>query len=280
MKGSPIEATDATLARTRARDGIVLLSPDDLRLRACIEEAIATWITQFNAIEVEPPRLLRVDDLASIDYFHNFPHLPLLVATTGDADTLHRQSTPGQCAELNLPTQPATYALPSAGCYGLYFALRGQTVPDEGCYTLRAHCYRNEQEYIGLDRLRGFTMREVVSIGSHDHVSDFAARAKAVLVEGAAQLGISAALKTATDPFFDNQGSRALVQKLSDIKTELVTARGVALGSVNQHRNFFGERCHITLKGTKEPVYTACMGFGIERWVSAVQTATSDKDHQ
>jgi hypothetical protein len=52
------------------------------------------------------------------------------------------------------------------------------------------------------------------------------------------------------------------------VKHELVSERGVALASANFHRNFFGESCDIRLADTGEAASTACLGLGIERWIS------------
>jgi len=42
----------------------------------------------------------------------------------------------------------------------------------------------------------------------------------------------------------------------------------LAIGSLNYHRRFFGERCEISFN--REPAHTGCVGFGIERWIQAL----------
>jgi hypothetical protein len=84
----------------------------------------------------------------------------------------------------------------------------------------------------------------------------------------AAGLGIPIALEPATDPFFDPARSpRYLHQELFPTKEEMI-CDGVALGSLNDHRSFFGEAFGLSAGGA--PAHTACVAFGLERWVHAV----------
>ena len=59
-----------------------------------------------------------------------------------------------------------------------------------------------------------------------------------------AELGLDVQLEVATDPFFDPNSGKAKMQRLFPVKEEFVV-NGLAIGSVNYHRNFFGERCSI-----------------------------------
>jgi len=59
------------------------------------------------------------------------------------------------------------------------------------------------------------------------------------------------------------------MQRLFPQKEELVYGGSVAIGSLNFHRNFFGERCRITADDG-QPAYTGCVAFGLERWMHAL----------
>lgn len=250
-------------------DGLAILGPDDIALRNEVEAEFAELISAFAAVEVELPRLITVDDAASIDYFHNFPHLGMAVSGITEPDAVSRRAKAGDPGVTTTDLETPRYVLPSAACYGLYFALRGTHVSDITLYTVRGNCFRREIAYTGLDRLLGFTMREVVAVGTREAVEQFVTSAHSVLRKSATRFGIDADLVAATDPFFESNGPRAKMQRLFPVKHELVSNRGVALASANFHRNFFGERCAITLPDG-EPAYTGCLGFGIERWISEV----------
>jgi seryl-tRNA synthetase len=82
-------------------------------------------------------------------------------------------------------------------------------------------------------------------------------------------LGLGLATEIGADPFYEPQSSRALMQQLFPQKEELVYQGSVAIGSVNFHRNFFGERCDIRTSDG-QPAFTGCVAFGIERWLYAL----------
>ena len=47
----------------------------------------------------------------------------------------------------------------------------------------------------------------------------------------------------------------------------MVFADHLAIGSVNFHRNYFGEAFGITRDG--QEAYSGCVAFGVERWLYA-----------
>jgi seryl-tRNA synthetase len=259
-------------------DGLAILGPSDIALRNEIEAEFAEWLGEFGAAEVELPRLIKLGDAASIDYFQNFPQLGLAVSGLADPDAVSRRAKAGDSTVGVGDLEAPQHVLPSAACYGLYFALRGATLPEISFYTFRGHCFRREASFDGLDRLLGFAMREVVAVGTKEAVEEFVQRAHAVLRRGASRFGIDAQLVPATDPFFEDDGARAKMQRLLPVKHELVSERGVALASANFHRNFFGERCDIRLASTGESATTGCFAFGIERWISELTQHRSETE--
>jgi hypothetical protein len=161
--------------------------------------------------------------------------------------------------------EPAGFALPSAACYAVYVDLAGSVLPAEGVVrTTLATCFRNEDHYDGLQRLLGFSMREIVFVGQEEGAKRHLGRAKDAVVALCGRLGLDVSLEVATDPFFDKNGGKAKMQRLFPVKEEFVVA-GLAIGSVNYHRNFFGERCEIRAGGGT--AHTSCLAFGVERWV-------------
>lgn len=257
--------------------GLGVLGPDELRLLRTFDSLVLTWAQQAKAPEHRYPFLLRASDLEKIDYYENFPHLGLAAAS----------ADPGRLSELRagaaepLRELPASVlndtglALPSAACYSVYFDLRGQTLPaEENRVTTVATCFRNETHYEGLRRLLGFSMREIVFVGTPEGATDHLERSKALVLGLADRLGLKMETQVATDPFFDRTGSRATMQRLFPVKEEFVVD-GLAIGSVNYHRNFFGERCGITLPDGR-PASTSCCAFGLERWVHALTSRFGD----
>lgn len=254
----------------RVAAGLATFGPVAVALRAALDEILVDWATADGAAAMLCPPLAIAADLARYDYFDNFPHLALAAAPL----IAQPNELPGPTSEdaTVRPEQlgPTDLLLPSAACYGVYTALAGAQLTDSLTITTVAQCFRRETRYEGLRRLHGFTMREIIRIGRPDevraHLSSYKLRIEALL----RQLDIGVSVQVATDPFFEPNGSRAAMQRMFPVKEEFVTADGVAIASVNYHRNFFGERAPIGIGG--EAAYTGCVAFGLERWLHALQT--------
>ncbi|WP_328966717.1 aminoacyl--tRNA ligase-related protein [Streptomyces sp. NBC_00239] len=248
-------------------DGLVTLGPEAVRLRTALDAVFTGWAAAADAAEVLYPPLIPVADLARFDYFTNFPHLVLAAApvnTDAAADLPTHPAEPGttlgghQLAEAGL-------VLPSAACYNAYLSLSGARLDEPVRFTTIAQCFRRETHYEGLRRLHGFTMREIIAVGDAGTVKDHLTAHKALILDFAAHVGLDLTTEVATDPFFDANGSRAVMQRLFPTKEEFVADGGLAIASVNYHRNFFGDRADIAYAG--EQAHTSCVAFGIERWL-------------
>lgn len=207
--------------------------------------------------------------MASIDYFNSFPHLAAAIAPLSNSARVaysERNNQNVYVADNDLAK--IDYILPSAACYGIYFDLRGSTIPNSLLITTRSRCYRNERHHEGLKRLWAFQMREIVYLGSSDGARQHLDYYKENVFDFASRLGIPLTLEPASDPFFRRDDPRLLLQRLEPVKWEFIY-NDCAIASINFHRNFFGDRCEIILP-TGEPVFTSCVAFGLERWLHAL----------
>lgn len=251
-------------------NGLATLGAKAVRLRDQLENEFLQWAAECSAEVMAFPPLMRVADLDKLDYFRNFPQL-VTIASRLRSDSLAVDYASGASINSIPPSHMDTseYVLPSAACYNIYLDLRDSIINGPKYVTTVANCFRNEDEYEGLQRLWGFTMREIVCIADAEtvraHLDSFKRRISAF----ADKIGLPLEKQTATDPFYQQQSSRALMQSLFPVKEEFVYAGSVAIASVNYHRNFFGERCNIRLaNGTA--AHSGCVAFGIERWLHAL----------
>ncbi|MEJ9218150.1 hypothetical protein P4H46_08160 [Paenibacillus glucanolyticus] len=215
------------------------------------------------------PPLMKVQELARLDYFKNFPHLGLTVSQLSPESCdcfTNDTSVDAIQSEYHLDSH---YMLPSAACYNIYLNMQGQVLPQTKYVTTIARCYRNENEYNELKRLWSFQMREIVCIGSTEDVQTHLKQHKTKILSLAEKLGLQIEIQVATDPFYDKDGSKALLQRLDPVKEEFVYGSSVSIASVNYHRNFFGERCNIK-DSSGNSVFSGCVAFGIERWLHAL----------
>jgi len=253
---------------TRTDRGLAVLGPRELDLRDAVDAVVLSWASESGAARTAYPPLLRTDELAGLDYWTNFPHLALLAAGA-KADREKELAAADHTAIDPELLAPAEYALPSAACYSAYLDLSGTRLEEARKITTIATCFRRESHFEGLRRLLSFTMREVVCIGEREAVLEHAASFKKRIAGLAERLGLPLEVQAATDPFFEKDSARTLMQQLFPVKEEFVFGGSLAIASVNFHRNFFGERCAITL-ADGSPAFTSCVAFGLERWVAAL----------
>ncbi|MEU6665868.1 aminoacyl--tRNA ligase-related protein [Streptomyces sp. NPDC046727] len=248
-----------------ARGGLVALGPELVRLMELLDERFQAWARECGATPMLFPAVIGTADLAAIGYFDNFPQLALMTAPL----KLPAEKPAGSAAVPSDRLGASEYGLASAACYQVYLHHRSVTLAGPRYVTTVAKCFRNEDHYDGLRRLHGFTMREIVCLGPREAVLDHLARFRPRVVEFADRLGLGLKVQPASDPFFEKSGGRALLAQLFPVKEEFVHAGDLAIGSLNFHRNFFGERCDISL-ADGGPAYTGCVAFGLERWIAAL----------
>jgi hypothetical protein len=248
--------------------GLAILDADHSAVLAELDDTVVGWAREAGASTMCPPPLYPVDTLEKFDVYINFPHLSLVAGPLKPVEGLAPENgcfSPGQMKTLNL-------ALPTATCFGAYLFFEGRKVAPTELVTLVNRCFRAEDHVDGLRRLLSFQMREIVALGSYDHTQEVLVRFTNRIEQFLGALGLSYTRKAASDPFFQGEGSRALLQKMEAVKHEFVVD-DLAIASLNTHRNFFGERCRITTDGDGGTAFTSCVAFGLERWVSVLVAA-------
>ena len=141
--------------------------------------------------------------------------------------------------------------------------------------TALGRCYRNEgDDDHPLERLRSFTMREIIAVGSESFVEnlrrDLMRRVSRLIVE----LDLDGFIETASDPFFtDESRGRRLMQQLQPLKYELqlsvANSRTLAAASFNNHQDHFGRAFSIR-QANGDIAHSGCVAFGWERWIVAL----------
>jgi hypothetical protein len=258
----------------RWRGNQAVLGGSLLALYRRLDAAFTRLGTIESAPEVMYPTLLGASHLAKLDYFKSFPHLATFACNLDrDADNLSSFARGDALDERGgvalTKLDPVTDVLTPAACYHVYVDLAGQDLSAFRTVTTRATCFRRESYYAPLERQWSFGMREVVGLGSAEEVKAFLARGRVRVDYLVEALGLTIAWTAATDPFFDaSRNPKFLAQKLDPVKTEMVHDGRLAIGSINFHRNFFGDTFEIRHGG--EPAFSGCIAFGLERWIRAI----------
>lgn len=238
-----------------AGNGCVVLAGLPLALLRWFDAQFSRLAASSGAEEYRFPSLIARETLARAGYFEAFPD-----GATG----------------VHAPGHDGSHLLSPAVCYHCYALLADQTLEEPCVLTCVGTCHRHEGgAYEPLARLWEFTMREVVFLGP----AAWVARQREEWIERvrdlARSLGLAGELELATDPFFGGPArGKTLLQQLKALKYELRLRAGaegqtLAVASFNLHEAFFGRRFGIALPGGA-PAHSACVAFGLERWVFAV----------
>lgn len=246
-------------------------------LRRSLSAAIGDLSARFTPDEWCMPKGIAFETLERADYFESFPQwLSGASHLSGDEGLLERIAgsiAPGDTARTAFA--PASVALPPAVCYHTYAALRGMSLKCPVIMTAEDTCWRHEHgRFAQLERGWAFAMREIVCLADGNETEAFRQRGMSEATSLAESLGIATRISVATDPFFaPSTRGKAVLQRIKALKHELLVdypdGRSLAIASFNNHESFFGDAFDISL-ATGGAAATACVAFGIERWVLAI----------
>ncbi len=226
----------------------------------------------WGADEENHPASLPADKLQRIDYLRSFPHQATFPTRLDPAELTGflAGEVVGDHGEIALTRlSPVSEVLTPAACYHLYCSREGESFDRPRYLTTRATCFRHEGRYEPLRRLWSFTMREIVCLGTKAETVAFLQRAQAAVDDFLHLMDLPVEWLTATDPFFQPQSNpKYLLQRVQPTKHEATYGGDLAIASTNLHHDHFGTAFGLTRDG--EPAHSACLAFGIERWLFAI----------
>lgn len=230
--------------------GEIALHEPALALLRYFDDVVRAWAAELGAVEAEFPEPISMATLERAGFVSAFPDKLVMSADSAEA-------------------------LSPAICYHCYPRLAGVTMGDAGSLTTAAgRCHRAERDaHHPLERLRAFTMREIVVVGDEPAVGRLRATMITRVSAWVRALELDGFIETATDPFFTSESrGRLLAQRSRPLKYELRLAvapeRTVAAASFNDHQQHFGRAFDIRLPGG-DTAHSGCVAFGWERWMLA-----------
>lgn len=254
-----------------------------LELYRRLDKLFLGWAGACGAAEYRFPTFIPASELAKLDYFRSFPHLVTFPVVLDVSDENLKRFTSGEPIDSNgeihlTQASPIRDVLTPAACYHFYLQFQGERLEAPRYVTTRATCFRREAYYSPLERQWSFSMREIVCIGTAEEVKEFLKQYQDKVDDFFKRIGLSVEWIAATDPFFNpSRNPKYLLQKLDPVKTEMVYRTGLAIGSVNFHRNYFGEAFQISREGKE--AFSGCVAFGVERWIYAFLDQFGTDEH-
>ncbi len=278
----PMAALLARREVVREGAGFFALGPLMSRLIDYLEAEILRLAADFGAEPYRFPALISPAYMEKVKYFSNFPHsLSFVAHLREDLDILDAFMQSGHAVDGEVDAPEDAYArakalLSPTVCHHLYLMLADSDLPADGIVaTAVGHCFRYESiNMVSLQRVWNFTMREIIFVGTPEQVQERLEALRAATVEMLDVLGMAYCLENANDPFFiGSYRDQAAYQAAFDLKFEVraplpFKGDGIAIGSFNYHKDFFGRSLDIrAANGSK--AHTGCLGFGFERWAYA-----------
>lgn len=254
-------------------NGQSALSGDLLRLYHELDRLFLRWAASWRASEYAFPPFIAAAELQKVGYLVSFPHLATFPMTLEpDEKNLQAFSSADPVnarGEIRWSAAaPIRDVLTPAACYHIYPLFQNRGFDRPVYVTTRAACFRRERQYRPLQRQWSFSMRETVCLGTADEVKEFLEAWQRTLDQFFRAVRLPIRWEKATDPFFNpNRNPKYLLQKLEPVKTEMIFNDSLAIGSINFHRNYFGEAFQIERDG--KDIFSGCVAFGLERWIFA-----------
>lgn len=265
-------------------NGHAALSGARLKLFHQLDRIFLSWANECGATEYQFPSMIPAKELNKIGYFKSFPH-HLTFPSSLDADqqnltdfsTREALDSDGKVLFGTCGCAPVKDVLTPAACYHFYVNFQNEVLDAPRYVTTRTTCFRKETHYAPLRRQWSFSMREIVCLGTSSEVTAFLDVRRRRVEQFFELVGLPIKWDGATDPFFNpSSNPKYLAQKLDPVKTEMVFEGDLAIGSVNFHRNYFGEAFNISRAG--EDAFSGCIAFGLERWILAFVTQFGEDD--
>jgi seryl-tRNA synthetase len=274
----PIWTHDATGPDANGAAETIVLGPGQValrggaaRLRRRVEERLAAIADAAGAeLWYLPSVEMTHDLLEATGYFRSHPmYVTFCETLPRHYEAIHRWARDGQGARV-----PTGFILQPAVCHNIFRALRGARLA-KASVTAQGACYRNEGfRFDPLARQWEFTMRELVFIGTAEHVEEQRLRLLAIVEDLVREWDLGAVLEIASDSFFAaTAASPRTFQHIMSSKLELRLRAGggrtVAAASFNRHGRHFTDAMDIRDE-RGAPLESVCVAFGLERWVAAM----------
>ena len=253
------------------------------RVYRCVDaKVLAEFAAHFRADEEVYPSTILCRTLDRTNHFTSFPeHVDFVSHLREDVEVLSKYADAcrqkGWSADHHADgMSPIDFAIGPSACYHCYEAMEGWRLEKPGrAVTVIADCHRYEAGNLAtMSRLRAFHMREVVWVGHPDFARGSRAEADKLLVQWAKDWQLNCTYENANDMFFtDDYAVKASFQRQQEAKRELrlripFEKRSISCSSSNFHAATFGKAFDIQVDGRNAT--SACMGWGVERWVYAV----------
>lgn len=252
---------------------------NELRKRLEIFEQLDRYFKKLipdNFIEIKVDSLIDKEELAKCGYFEKNPDY-ILANGSINRNCMEHVMTNREVMASDIDNETISFLQP-AGCLNIYPLFKNRTDIENTCITTRAKVFRKENIYTEGIRLKEFTQRETVFIGDKEYVCYMLNKFESNILEFAKTINKESKSEIAYDNFYNVSQNRLAkkYQLINKTKKEIVipiNGNNVACSSINFHNVNFSKAFNFSCDNR---IVTGCVGFGIERWCTALEANDYD----
>ncbi len=254
--------------------GLYSLSGSFLKVMKAIDKKIEGFAMSAGASDCEFPSLVSLRDLRRTTILENYPHfLNFVSAPVRSLSTLSEVGCRSEI--LNLLQEPDLVCR-SANCLHSYINCADSVLEKDKYLTTSGKVFRNEgDESTGIERLREFSVREIIFIGDELRLGKFISNWTTFIKTLFESTLLRGTLETSVDLFFPTKlQTLHFFQKSQQRKYEMRVdipeiEKTISIASLNKHERYFTEAYNIKL-ASGDLAYSGCVGFGLERFSYAL----------
>jgi len=280
---NPMKYLEESKNVIKIADGMYMFQGMFLKVFRSLLKYLENLAAKYNAIDQEYPTLWPIDLFKKINYFKEFPQQVILTTTVkksfGSRDKFankYDNENDYDSVSIDDHMESCHFGLEPAVCDTCYYALSNETNYKNKIYTTYNKVFRNESSKINsLDRLKNFSVRDIMFVGDKEFVLNTRQRLIDDLIEFLKYLNLDSKIETANDPFFSNDSAmKNVFQYAFRLKYELLAKINfsnsyLAIGSINLHLDSFGKPFNIRLPDGSH-AFSGCIGIGFERLAYAL----------
>lgn len=238
------------------------------------DELFANIAHKLGAIDKLYPALLPIKEYYKTGYLKKTPQYAMFCSAVND-NISSLEQTDGAVHDHNVKDilKEPEYALSPSACFHTYLEYEDTVLEDNTLITFKQNVFRNEGRlnYSEVGRLCDYHVREIVMVGSDDYVLEMRNHIMEKSIEIMKELNLEGDISLASDSFVvPKMQMYRKIQRIDKSKYEIHLKvsdnKSISTASFNLHGKAFTDPFNIRVKNCEETV-TACVGFGLQRWV-------------
>lgn len=256
-------------------EGSVVLNDRAIFLFNFFDKKFEYFAHSLGAIDKIYPVLLPVNAYSKTGYLRRTPQYSMFCSSVNENLTeLNELDKYIQDGRVSKILKVPKLALSPSACFHTYLEYENTIISGKKVVTFVQNVFRNEGRfnYSEIGRLMDYHVREVVILGSPEDVHKFRENMLEIIKNFLLTLKLDAKIVVAADPFVipkmqDYKKIQIIDASKYELKASVTKNKMIALASFNLHGKAFTDPFNIQIKDVD--AVSACVGFGIERWVIA-----------